>query len=126
MSKNLWGDLSALEKIRTPKSILQEQAGYLSQVTEGMLVAKVDDDMAPIGGTFRYDLDIHVPALNDYVYTLLSIRHPLELYPVQLSSNRPPKLINCADEQALQDAIESILSSSDVKKVLSRLLSQAS
>jgi hypothetical protein len=122
-SKNLWGDLKELEIIRSPKSILQEQADYLTKATEGVLMGKVDEDVRR--STFSYDLDVVVPSLNDYAYTLLTILHPLEFYPVQIKAGKPPTDITCPSEEAFERAIGTILSSPEVRKVLSRLVSQA-
>lgn len=124
MPKNLWGDLKNLERVRTPKSILEDQAGYLTQATEGELVGEVEG--GKLGRDFQYDLNVRVPSLNNYTYTILAIAHSLELYPVRVTSQRPPESINCLDQASFEGAIESILSSQEVKLVLSRLVSQAS
>jgi hypothetical protein len=125
MPKNLWGDLSALETVRSPKKILLEQAAALTAATKGILVGEVDARDA-VGGFFAYDLDITVPTLNNYVYTVLSVRHPLELYPVTVLTSKPPRTVSCSDEQEFETTLETILGSAEVRNVLSRLRSQAS
>ncbi len=122
--KNLWADLSEVELIRAPKRVLIEQAQYLTQATKGTLVGKVDDQSANASSGFRYDLDVRVPALNNYSVTILRIFHDVDLYPVSLIASRPSKNVSCANEAEFEKAIESVLSSSEVKALLSRLLSQ--
>src|SRR5580700_1642574 len=98
MPRNLWGDLTTLEKVRTPKSILQEQASYLTQATEGVLVGSLDDARLSGRGSFTYDLEVEVPALNGYTFTLLRINHSVELYPVQVTSTSAKVDVTCPDE----------------------------
>ena len=122
-ARNLWGDLGALEIVRTPKDILKEQASFLTKATEGVLVGNVDEMDA--NGDFRYDLDVQVPSLNDYTYTLLSITHGLDLYPVRVSARADALTETCDDETEFEAVLRTVLSSKQVKLILSRLLSQA-
>ena len=122
--KNLWGDLSALETVRTPKELLTEQASTLTEATEGVLRGKVDRQGT--GPRFAYDLDVYVPVLNNYTYTILTITHELGLYPVRVTSSAPQRSEKCDNEEQFLEVLESILSSKDVKFILSRLMSQAS
>ncbi|MCA9115787.1 MAG: hypothetical protein KDA79_11940 [Planctomycetaceae bacterium] len=125
-TKNLWGDLKDLPLMRTPRGILQEQAEILSTATEGILRGRVDERQCQDNnGALSYDLDIVVPSLNSYTYTLLTIEHPIELFPVHVYS-LSFKPTTCETEEEFEAAIENILSSSKVRQVLSSLLSQAS
>jgi hypothetical protein len=122
-TKSLWGNLSELETIRTPKEILEEQALALTSGTNGLLVGHVDARQNQ--PTFAYDLDVMVPLLNNYVYTILSINHRITLYPVTVTSATSllPS-VQCENEEQYTAAIERILSSKETKYILSRLLSQ--
>ncbi len=126
MPKSLWGNLSKLERVRSPKSLLDEQASVLTDATDGVLVGKVENSNFETTNAFRYDLDVVVPTLNHYTYTLLSIQYPLDLYPVQINSRTPIRQVDCQNEEELERGIASILSSAEVRKILSRLISQAS
>jgi hypothetical protein len=123
-SKNLWADLSQLQIVRAPRTVLLEQAQYLTEATKGALVGKVVDRTAYVAAGFRYLLDVRVPELNNYSVEILWIDHEIELYPVRLGASRPNKDVSCAKEAELEKAIESVLSSSEVKTILSHLLSQ--
>ena len=122
--KNLWGDLSELERVVTPKEILLEQASLLTEATKGVLVGQVSNNS--IYGKFAYDLEVSVPALNNYTYTILTIQHQIELYPVRIITNGFVLSTECGSEKEFISALTDILSSKEVKFVLSRLLSQAS
>ncbi len=110
--------------VRTPKAILQEQGDYLTKATEGVLVGNVDAHKAT--RAFAYSLNVKVPTLNNYIYTILRIAHEATLYPVRVTADSPSELNECEDEEEFETAIESILGSEEVQLILSRLLSQAS
>ncbi len=125
MSVNsLWGDLSDLERVVTPREILSEQANLLTQATKGVLVGQVSNNNISDG--FSYDLEVRVPCLNNYSYTILTVQHKIDLYPVSIVTNGGGRYTHCASEEQFISALTNILSSKEVKLVLSRLLSQAS
>jgi hypothetical protein len=127
MANNLWGDLSSLETVRTPKAILQEQADLLTKATGGLLVGKVYDLFSLAGkGRFRYDLDVVVPALNNYRYTVLTVDHPLELYPLVLSTDRSPGAVTLATAEEFEAQLAKILGAPELRSALSHLVSQVS
>src|SRR5262249_21385302 len=123
-SKNLWGDLSGLEKVRSPRAILREQADQLTSATRSVLTGEVDDHSAK--GDFVYELIVSVAALNGYRHSVLTIQHKLDLYPVWVRSSKPILNKNCSTEEELEGALAEVLSSAEVKRVLSHLISQIS
>jgi hypothetical protein len=60
MAENLWGTLPTGENVRTPHSILLEQANLLTQQTEGILVGRVRRELSE--ELFESILQIVVPA----------------------------------------------------------------
>jgi hypothetical protein len=121
-SKSLWGDLSQVERVRSPRTILLEQAQYLTQATKGALVGSVSDEIYP--GRFRYYLVVEVPALNSYRVTIFSAEHDVDLYPVRIKAERAKIDVACHDETEFENVVGAVLSSPEVKTMLSRLLSQ--
>lgn len=120
--KNMWGDnLADLERIKTPASYLREQAESVGVATNFTLRGEVSQ--AAVGGGFRIDLDIVVPAINDYTYTLLTVRHPVEMYPLTIADHTTGRYVECANEEQFLSELESILSSPGVRSVMSRLIS---
>jgi hypothetical protein len=122
MPKNLWGDLTSLEVVRTPKTVLEEQANLLTKATKGVLFGVVEDASYP--GQFQYNLDVRVPSLNNYSYTILSVSHSLDLFPLRLRAERPATDVKIDSDDQFEDLLERILSSSEVRSALSRLKSQ--
>jgi len=91
---------------------------------KGTLVGGVSNLRDVVASTFHYELYIQVPALNNYLLTILRIDHDIELYPVRLTASRPTTDVYCANESEFEKAVESVLSSREVKAMLSRLRSQ--
>lgn len=78
---------------------------------------------------FSLDLDIVVPALDNYRYNVANARHNLDLYPVTVvpgwdSYNREV-MVKCANEREFEIALEKILSSEKVRRVIASLLAQS-
>jgi len=124
--ENIWGDLKgAAASIKTPASILKEQAAQLGPATGFMLIGQVDVETE--GRTaIRIDLDVRVPALNDYLITLLRCRHTLDLYPVEVTSSYSEmEDTNCQDAVELLAVVKEHVRSKGVQKVLQSLLAQA-
>jgi hypothetical protein len=124
-TKSLWGDLSDLEIVRTPKEILMEQAQLLTEATDGVLVGNVESQSGSTTRLFIHDFDVTVPTLNNYSYTLLRIRHGVAMYPVRVEASDPSTSKDCPNEEEFISTVGSILSSSAVRFILSRLRSQA-
>ncbi|WP_395145430.1 hypothetical protein [Armatimonas sp.] len=68
----------------TPKAILQSQAKYLEQRTEGLIIGEVI--VRTIGQRLVHDFYLRSPRLDDYrflMFTVIQLRH--ELYPVGIT-----------------------------------------
>ena len=109
-------------QIRTPLSILREQAGALTEQTQGVLVGVVET--AIIGADLNLIMEISVPALNDYRVRVLSYKQPVAMYPGRMTIRDQGYSIE--DEAAFVDLLRRTLASDWTRNVLSSLLSQAS
>jgi hypothetical protein len=140
--KDLWGDLPSAETIRTPYTILKEQASILTEKTKGLLLGEVKlspqieyinrfgelvDQEKQQSQLFVAFLRIQVPSLNNYTYSVVKIQYPIpQLYPVLVTSlaSAEDRECDCANEAEFENFLGKILSSSDVKRVISTLLAQ--
>jgi hypothetical protein len=145
--KNLWGELPNIETIRTPYTILKEQASILSEITNGLLIGEVINNQN--NKYFVKTLRIKAPSLNNYTYSVVEVQHLIQLYPVfvkNLTSApitkatalidslrvdlRHPGLLEdqgykkYSSEEEFENALGQILSSKEVKQVISGLLAQ--
>jgi hypothetical protein len=110
--------------MRTPLSILREQASALTQQTHGVLVG--DASIRWEGDQFVVSLDVVVPGLNDYRYRVLSYRQPVEMYPGGFWAPGDLLPTTIGDETSFVAEVKAALSSQQVKNALTSLLAQVS
>jgi hypothetical protein len=136
--KNLWGELPNSENVRTPYTLLKEQASLLTEITKGLLIGEVKlspevDALSKFttsiigeqNQSFVAFLRIKVPSLNNYTYSVVKIQYPIKLYPVLVKSLVVDNFqIECLSEEEFENAVGQILSSQEVKEVISALLAQ--
>ena len=123
---DLWGEI-VTEPIQTPLGILREQGAILERRTNGILTVKIvsrSTDKASFSHTFY----INAANLN-YLYEAFVIYHPIELYPVKMSSQSFPeaagkKLAIAHDEGEYLGLLKIVLQSEKIQKVIRALLSQ--
>ena len=156
--KNLWGELPKPETIRTPYTILKEQASILSEITNGLLIGEITNNHKD--NFFVNIFRIKVPSINNYTYSVVEAQYPIKLYPVFVKNltsdnfnnlekfrNLEKNLMNAANnplmsvvdpggllvqqgyskyssEEEFENALGQILSSQEVKRVISALLAQ--
>ncbi len=123
--KDLWGELPTQDLVRDPYTILREQAALLGKKTENLLEGRVRRRRRQSGGFMLY-LDIVVPTLDNYSYTVLTVTHGLELYPVKMKDQgytTEAELKEYKDENQFVEALGEILISNQVRKVITNLLS---
>lgn len=131
MVESFWA-VPDLTNVRTPLSILREQAAALTEQTKGVLVGEVDvtrDD----NGDLRIRMDVVSPALNNYRYRILSYKQPISMYPGTLFAEvmavnklQPKDAIKIVDNESdfISD-IKIVLSSEKTKEVLAALIAQS-
>lgn len=119
-TENLWGDLSELTRVRTPKSILQEQADILTHETDGLLQGRIDSTADR--GNFSHEFDVVAPSFNNYIHSLFRVEHRVDLYPLDVVG--PEGRIRCENEEEFKQCLGRALSSEPIRKILSSLLSQ--
>ena len=121
MVESFWA-VPDVTDIRTPLSILREQAAAITEQTKGTLVGVVDAQ-AGSNGDLEIQLELSVPSLNGYRYRILAYEQPIELYPGRMRARNESGTIN--DEKDFISTIKTILSSGRVRNVLIALLAQA-
>ncbi|AUT03447.1 hypothetical protein CLI64_25225 [Nostoc sp. CENA543] len=123
-NKNLWGELPKNVEVRTPYLILKEQASILTQMTKGLLIGEVDRKPV-LQNVFIARLRIRVPELNSYTYSVVDVQYPLKLYPLVIKDyTSSEQEIQCSSEQEFEVTLGKILSSDQVKRVISTLLAE--
>ena len=79
MVEDLWPEVESA-KIRTPASILKEQASLLGQKTKNLVEGLVIGNEK--GGDLSYSFFLVAPALSSYRYLLFTMSHDIRMYPL--------------------------------------------
>lgn len=124
MSKeSLWPELQ-LEATKTPRSLLIEQAQFLSTATKNVLKGYIEriDNSKKEELTFKFL--IVAPALNDFNYDLFTIRYNLvKMYPVIVKRGTKP--VTCKTEQELKARLRLIFKDEKTMNLVKSLFAQS-
>ena len=122
---NLWGNLSTRPIVKPPRYFLDQQADVLRQMTNGLLVGQVSvAKHVPQRNQFHVTLLILVPALDNYVYEVLTVVHDLSFYPACIGYDNGGDFeqIECQNEEEFKQGVQRVLQSASVRKVVNGLL----
>jgi hypothetical protein len=92
-------------------------------MTKNVVTARVSD--GHVGKDFVYSLSLVAPALDYYSYTILTIRHTVKVYPLTIEDHVNETRYEAAAESEFLQALQAILKSDEVKRVIELLLSQS-
>jgi len=145
IANDLWGDLPTGPAEKAPVAILKEQAQLLGQKTNQLLEGRVrqrDPESLSVNytavslsfpvderiGLVAYDFSIIAPTLNNYEYSVLTIVHSLNYYPLQLYARSYNKYSyrfkTLSDQQSFEEELRAIFGSEEIRKVIAGLLGQ--
>lgn len=89
--ENLWGNLNDADDFKVAKSILDEQALFIAKMTKNTLYSEVlidntykDEISDTDDKKFYYKLVIRSEFLNHYEFKVLTIKHDLLQYPLEI------------------------------------------
>lgn len=131
---DLWPDeIEAIDEIKSPVTILKEQASLLGNKTKNVLKAEVRPTNR-VGEEFSYRFFLVAPALQDYHYELFTIWHTITLYPVKFLVDSEiaeefkigkDRTLNAHSEEKFIEILERILKSKKTVEVMQVLLAQS-
>ena len=107
--------------LNTPITFLKEMASDLMLKTKQVLHCEVASETQ--GARFIHRFLIIAPSVGNYRYELLSIIHPIVLYPAYVRAWSAGK--ECADETELRAELKRIASDKRTRHVVTTLLSQS-
>lgn len=139
-AEDFWPPIEDAEDANSPVVLLRKQAEALTDKSGHRLRGRVStittrlssqalealriDPYAGNTDTFTHVFSIEVPALDDYRYTLFSVSHGLEAYPVvHEKEDREWEALGTAEE--FTRWLKQTLSSEKTKRVLKTLREQA-
>jgi hypothetical protein len=116
---DFWGEIGPV-KMRTPVSILREQASILGTKTKNLIEGEVIT--ANQGGRFYHSMNLVVPVLGNYRYTLFTVTHEIGLYPVTVTEGRYSRISESEDD--FLEWLRAKLSGPETKRIIEALLAQ--
>jgi len=123
-TKNLWGDLPAVDDTATPLRMMREQANILRQVTRGVLHASITT--TPLSeGRMRHSFYLVAPLLNDYRHLLFSVEHGIDPYPAAFTSAHPSKPLTCKKQKDFENILTSLLQDPSTRKAVAALIANS-
>lgn len=128
--EDLWPSDIGTTTLRSPVSILREQASALAQKTQGLVTAEVitrarkrSDAWHEWEDGLTHEFVLVAPTLDRYRFELFSLGHDELLYPVTGNFNEQESEL--ADEAALMEWLRGIFFSERTKRIIHSLLAQA-
>ena len=146
---NLWGDIDEIININNPRSILEEQAKYLSQITGDLVYGEITSTRigkitrekfkeynTDLGADFSYRFELKSKYVDGYKFNILYIIYGIKIYPLCVKINpelakQIPKEIEVGEmdegefivdnEQAFLKILGYILKSEEVRTVVKNL-----
>jgi hypothetical protein len=127
---NLWGEIDNADQVKSPITILREQADLLTKITKGHVVGEVhvhrNPDTRSKTPELVAKLIIRVPALDDYQVAIVEVISRIKVYPVELRDILPPSMgYKPPDEKAFLKILGRILGSPKVKNAIASLVQQS-
>ncbi|HMU46880.1 MAG TPA: hypothetical protein PKC72_10955 [Chitinophagaceae bacterium] len=120
--KDLWPNFEDVPKITSPRSVMSEQASFLSQKTKNLLTANISTNNTSDGRIVNR-FAIVAPLLKNYSYNLFALYHGAIYYPCEIlfKGVRTP----IQNEEELRTAMSSIFNDESTKKVIVSLIGQS-
>lgn len=113
------------ETVTPPVVILREQAEHLSRRTGGLVLATVRTKK--VEDKFAHTFSLEVPSLDNYVYDLFTIYHPITLYPVNfhqtIVNNTALKSVTSPTE--FEELLRATFAHPEVSRIVAALKAQA-
>ncbi len=123
-AENMWGEIETPANQRTPTLILREQASILNQLTRGVLIGSIEQEPTN-NNILIYNFSITAPAINNHKFLILTLQYSITIYPLTLTDHTVHVQRQCLNEENFASTLKSILSSLQVKRVISALMIQS-
>lgn len=122
-TRDLWPDDISTAPFVSPVAILREQAAILAEKTKGLLEGDVTTSR--VSDRFDHHFYIVAPALDNYRYKLLTVRHGnLDMYPAAIQYH-PDTIVHSAQTQEqFVELLGTLLAREETKRVVHALLAQ--
>lgn len=122
--EDLWPKDFGEGNARTPSNILKEQASILTKKTKGVIEASVATSSQDT--IFVHSFWLNVPAMNDYRYKLIEVRHDIKLYPIYVETSMLAGGGKSSDtESEFLDILKEVFNHKETKDLIVALITQS-
>jgi len=111
------------DAIKTPMTILKEQASLLKQKTNGLLEGAVRIHRQELEDQIAV-LEIVAPVLGNYSIGIVQIKYGLHFYPVRIVDSLAGVAYDAIDEISYKIDLEKIFTSRHVQETIKTLIQQ--
>lgn len=116
---DLWpANISSETTLRTPVTILREQASLLGSKTQNIVLADVNSS------GMEHHFYLVAPALKNYKYLLFTVVHDIGLYPLRFNQS-PLGQVNAKSEDEFLKKLTEIFAHPTTKQVIEALIAQS-
>ena len=133
---DLWPSDIEVSELVSPATILRGQATLLGMKTKNLVEGKVELAQDSGDKKFKYVFYLVAPALKNYIYRLLSVEYPVDLYPVTIRfESKKSKAEDSFDSESSHfiakdyddfvTKLGKVLSDERTKRVISALISHS-
>jgi hypothetical protein len=139
--RDLWPEIITLDSnLNPPIKILREQADFLKDKTQGIVLAEVrtlsDGEAwmeASMSGLVKgvhaqaigHSFFLVAPNLGNYKYLLFRVIQPVEMYPLVIADSPLGEGIKVDTEEGFSEKLSQIFASEKTQKVIQSLVSQS-
>jgi hypothetical protein len=121
--RDLWPkDIATVSGVRTPVSILREQAILLGEKTKNIVEAEIISSGK--NGVFSHSFVLVAPVLDSYQYELFSVQHSAQIYPL-IVKIRGSQITEAGSEEQFIEQLQSIFADPQTKQIIQTLIVQS-
>jgi len=128
-SKSLWPSFGEIEKIKTPKIILQEQAILLEKNSSGFLTTSITTAPHPTQfNRYTHLLTLTAPKVENFTASLVMLEHDaIELYPLTIIARIRPMSVNytAENEEEYFEILAKLFAEREMVNTIQSLLAQS-
>lgn len=119
---DLWPkDIATVSGVRTPVSILREQAILLGEKTKNIVEAEIISSGK--NGVFTHSFVLVAPVLDSYQYELFSVQHSAQIYPLTVKIRS--QITEASSEEQFIEQLQSIFADPQTKQIIQTLIVQS-
>lgn len=128
-------DNSSLEELTPPDEIVSIQCAYLTEATNGKIIAKISQfryHTEPGDDEFHFEFYLTSKLMPNYKFSIMRISHKIPYYPLTIAcdddiieeiEDNKYRILTCNDEKHFISVLSKIINSNKINNVINSLYS---